>query len=184
MADKPLFNLDAQGRWRLAYDSNQWVLQKRAGSSGRNRYGIRESGWRGVSLRWEQEGDAGALISREGHILNARGTSPVRCVVRAVLGFHRGTGAVRRPMAGGGMSLTTVHDGDLPKASASTPAASRQRRHRARRKQGRFVVPVEVTCEMISALVDQGVVDEDDSSNLDCVGEAIAAAASRDLDLT
>ncbi len=49
MTDKPLFNLDTEARWRLAYDSNQWVLQKRAGSPGRNRYGIRESGWRGVS---------------------------------------------------------------------------------------------------------------------------------------
>ena len=49
MADLPLFSLDAEGRWRLAYDNNQWVLQKRAGSPGRNRYGIRESGWRGVS---------------------------------------------------------------------------------------------------------------------------------------
>ncbi len=63
------------------------------------------------------------------------------------------------------------------------PAAERQRRHRARRKQGRFVVPVEVTCEMIAALVDQGDVDEANSSSLDCVGEAIAAAARRDLDL-
>ncbi len=68
--------------------------------------------------------------------------------------------------------------------TAPTPAALRQRRHRARRKQGRFVVPVEVTCEMIMALVDQGDVDEANSSNLDCVGEAIAAAARRDLDLT
>ena len=65
----------------------------------------------------------------------------------------------------------------------ATSAAERQRRHRARRKRGRFVVPVEVTCEMITALVDQGVVDETNSSNLDCVGEAIAAAARRGLDL-
>ena len=28
MADKPLFTLDAEGRWRLSYDSNQWVLQR------------------------------------------------------------------------------------------------------------------------------------------------------------
>ncbi len=28
MADRPLFNLDTEGRWRLAYDSNQWVLQR------------------------------------------------------------------------------------------------------------------------------------------------------------
>ncbi len=68
--------------------------------------------------------------------------------------------------------------------AASTPAARRQRRHRARRKQGRFVVPVEVTCEMITALVDQGDVDEADSSDLDCVGKAITAAARRGLDLT
>ncbi len=82
-----------------------------------------------------------------------------------------------------------VCDGYLPRSgdeddAASTPAARRQRRHRARRKQGRFVVPVEVTCEMITALVDQGDVDEVDSRNLDCVGEAIAAAARRGLDLT
>ena len=68
--------------------------------------------------------------------------------------------------------------------AAPSPAAVRQRRHRARRKQGRFVVPVEVTCEMITALVDQGDVDEADSSDLERVGKAIAAAARRGLELT
>ena len=68
--------------------------------------------------------------------------------------------------------------------AASTPAARRQRRHRARRKQGRFVVPIEVTGEMVEALVDQGDVDEANSSELDCIGEAITAAARRGLDLT
>ncbi len=87
-------------------------------------------------------------------------------------------------MGGGGMSLTAVHDGDLSRAVAPTPAARRQRRHRARRKQGCFVVPVEVTCAMITALVDRGDVDEADSSDLDRVGEAIAAATRRGLDLT
>ncbi len=85
-----------------------------------------------------------------------------------------------------------VRDGYLPRAcdevdeadAAPTFAALRQRRHRARRKQGRFVVPVEVTCEMVQALVDQGDVNEANSSDLDYVGEAIAAAARRDLDLT
>ncbi len=65
-----------------------------------------------------------------------------------------------------------------------TPAARRQRRHRARRKQGCFVVPIEVTCEMITALVDQGDMDEVNSSDPDHVGEAIAAAARRGLELT
>ncbi len=85
-----------------------------------------------------------------------------------------------------------VCDGYLPRAgdevdeddSAPSPDARRQRRHRARRKQGRFVVPVEVTCEMVTALVDQGDVDEANSSDLDCVGKAITAAARRGLDLT
>ncbi len=82
-----------------------------------------------------------------------------------------------------------VRDGYLSRAgdeidTASTPAARRQRRHRARRKLGRFVVPVEVTCELITSLIDQGDVDEANSSDLDCVGKAITAAARRDLDLT
>ncbi len=82
-----------------------------------------------------------------------------------------------------------VRDGYLPRAddeddAASTPAARRQRRHRARRKQGRFVVPIEVTCEMVQALVDQGDMDDANSSDLDCVGKAITAAARRGLALT
>ncbi len=82
-----------------------------------------------------------------------------------------------------------VRDGYLPRSgdeddAVPTSAARRQRRHRARRKQGRFVVPVEVTCEMIIALVDQGDVDEANSSDLDYVGKAITAAARRGLDLT
>ena len=49
MADKPLFNLDAEGRWRLAYDRQQWVIQRRKGPARpSNRSGIAESGWRGV----------------------------------------------------------------------------------------------------------------------------------------
>ncbi len=82
------------------------------------------------------------------------------------------------------MSLTAAHGGDLSRAVAPTPAAERQRRHRARRKRGRFVVQVEVTCEMLTALVDQGDVDEVDSSDLDRVGEAIVAATRRGLELT
>ncbi len=85
-----------------------------------------------------------------------------------------------------------VRDGYLPRAgdevdeddAAPTPAAERQRRHRERRRHGVFVARVLVTCEMVQALVKQGDVDEANSSDLDCVGEAIAAAARRDLGLT
>ncbi len=50
--------------------------------------------------------------------------------------------------------------------------------------RGAFMAQVEVTGEMITALVDQGDVDEANSSVLDCVGKAITAAARRGLDLT
>ncbi len=45
-------------------------------------------------------------------------------------------------------------------------------------------MPIQVTCEMITALVDQGDVDEADSSDLERVGKAIAAATRRGLELT
>ncbi len=57
MADKPLFNLDAEGRWWLAYDSNQWVIQRRTQKPRVRRlegHAIADSGWRGVSLRRRQ----------------------------------------------------------------------------------------------------------------------------------
>ncbi len=85
-----------------------------------------------------------------------------------------------------------VRDGYLPRAgdevdednAAPTFAARRQRRHRERRRRGAFMAQVEVTGEMVEALVDQGDVDEANSSDLDCVGKAITAAARRGLDLT
>ncbi len=57
------------------------------------------------------------------------------------------------------MSITAVHDGALSRPAAPTPGAERQRRHRARRKLGCFVVPVEVTCEMVEVLCSRGDLD-------------------------
>ncbi len=53
MADKPLFNLDTEGRWRLAHDRQQWVIQRRtkkARVSGTEGGSIADTGWRGVSF--------------------------------------------------------------------------------------------------------------------------------------
>ncbi len=53
MTDKPLFNLDAEGRWRLAYDANQWVVQRRVGTPrrrGSDSAAMHSTGWRGVSF--------------------------------------------------------------------------------------------------------------------------------------
>ncbi len=53
MADKPLFTLDAEGRWRLAYDRLQWVVQRRVGTPhrrGSDSAAMRSTGWRAVSF--------------------------------------------------------------------------------------------------------------------------------------
>ncbi len=53
MADKPLFSLDTEGRWRLAYDSQQWVIQRRTKKprvSHTEGGSITDAGWRGVSF--------------------------------------------------------------------------------------------------------------------------------------
>ncbi len=53
MADQPLFSLDIEGRWRLAYDSNQWIIQRRTQKPRVRRlegHAIADSGWRGVSF--------------------------------------------------------------------------------------------------------------------------------------
>ncbi len=53
MADKSLFNLDTDGRWRLAHDRQQWVIQRRAQKPRARRlegHAIADTGWRGVSF--------------------------------------------------------------------------------------------------------------------------------------
>ena len=40
MPDLPLFELDAEGRWRLAYDQHQWIVQRRDG----------RRTWRGIAF--------------------------------------------------------------------------------------------------------------------------------------
>ena len=69
-------------------------------------------------------------------------------------------------------------------ADALSSDAERQRRHRERRRAGIFVAPVQVTGQMVEALIKRADLDEADARDLDCVGEAIAAAACRALDLT
>ncbi len=51
MADSPLFELDAERRWRLAYDREQWVLQRRTQKAHTRQikgHAARDSGFRGV----------------------------------------------------------------------------------------------------------------------------------------
>ena len=51
MADRPLFNLDTEGRWRLAYDRQQWIIQRRVGAARPSDSGaVLKSGWQAVSF--------------------------------------------------------------------------------------------------------------------------------------
>ncbi len=69
MADKPLFNLDAEGRWRLAYDRQQWVIQhrtKKARVSHTEGGSFRDSGWRGVSFVGGKKATLGRIFREKG----------------------------------------------------------------------------------------------------------------------
>jgi hypothetical protein len=78
MVDKPLFNLDADGRWRLAYESNQWVLQRRVGSSGTDRSGNPDSGWRGVSFVGGKKATPGRSFREKGRCPDCGKPGPLR----------------------------------------------------------------------------------------------------------
>ncbi len=74
MADKPLFNLDAKGRWRLAYDRQQWVIQhrtKKARVSHTECGSIADSGWRGVSFIGGKKATLGRILGKKGVVLTA-----------------------------------------------------------------------------------------------------------------
>ncbi len=74
MTDKPLFNLDAEGRWRLAYDRQQWVLQQRRGKArashieGRS---IARSGYEAVSFIGSEKRVLRRVLGEKGVVLTA-----------------------------------------------------------------------------------------------------------------
>ncbi len=72
MTDKPLFILDAEGRWRLAYDRQQWVLQRRAQKPRVKRlegHAIADSGWRGVSFIGSTKATLRLVLGEKGVVL-------------------------------------------------------------------------------------------------------------------
>ncbi len=72
MADKSLFNLDTKGRWRLAYDRQQWMIQHRAGKSyrhGSDSAAMRRTGWRGVSYVGGRKTTLERLFREKGIVL-------------------------------------------------------------------------------------------------------------------
>ncbi len=74
MTDKPLFNLDAEGRWRLAYDRQQWVVQRRSGkarAAGLEARPSRGSGWEGASFIGSEKRVLRRVLGEKGIVLTA-----------------------------------------------------------------------------------------------------------------
>ncbi len=74
MADKPLFILDAEARWRLAYDRQQWVVQRRAGTPcrrGSDSAAMRSTGWRAVSFIAGEKRVLPRVLGEHGVVLTA-----------------------------------------------------------------------------------------------------------------
>ncbi len=70
MADNPLFNLDPEGRWRLAYDRNQWIIQRRKGPA--RPCGVvpgLDSGWMAVSFVGGKKATLARLFREKGIFL-------------------------------------------------------------------------------------------------------------------
>ncbi len=90
MADKPLFNLDAEGRWRLAYDSQQWVVQRRAQKPRVRRlegHAIADSGWRGVSFVGGKNATLGRLFREKGIVLTREAQARIDALPGQFLDF-------------------------------------------------------------------------------------------------
>ena len=75
MADKALFNLDADARWRLAHDANQWVVQRRT-QKARVRHieghAIADSGWRGVAFIGSTKATLARVLGEKGVVLTLK----------------------------------------------------------------------------------------------------------------
>ncbi len=68
--------------------------------------------------------------------------------------------------------------------AATLSSAERQRRLRRRRKLGLLLAVTEVSLCLAEHLVEAGLLCEEDATEPERLGEAIAAAARRGLDLT
>ncbi len=90
MADNPLFNLDAEGRWRLAYDRNQWVIQRRTKkprTSHTEGGSIADSGWRGVSFVGGKKATLARLFREKGISLTPEATARLDALPERFLDF-------------------------------------------------------------------------------------------------
>ena len=73
MADLPLFDLDTEARWRLAYDPLQWIVQHRVGKVRVGHiegHAIADSGWRGTDYIGSEKRILRRCIAERGIVLS------------------------------------------------------------------------------------------------------------------
>ncbi len=90
MADKPLFILDAEGRWRLAYDRQQWIVQRRAGNPLPGRSGSAAgatSGWKAVSFVGSEKRVLRRVIREAGVVLTAEAQARIDALPEQFMDF-------------------------------------------------------------------------------------------------
>ena len=67
MTELTLFPLDSAGRWRLAHDANQWIIQRRVGSPRPGKgAAVRDTGWRGISFIGSKKATLERLFREKG----------------------------------------------------------------------------------------------------------------------
>ena len=69
MADIPLFDLTADGKFRLAYDSRQWILQQRVTRARLNGPRAGEPSYTGVGFIGHKKTDLWKVFERHGVVL-------------------------------------------------------------------------------------------------------------------
>ncbi len=90
MADTPLFNLDAEGRWRLAYDRQQWVVQRRAGMPcprGSDSAAMRRTGWMAVSFIGGKKATLARVLGEKGVALTAEAQAQLDALPERFMDF-------------------------------------------------------------------------------------------------
>jgi hypothetical protein len=88
MADQPLFILDAQARWRLAYDRQQWVIQRRKTLPRPSEVGgSAEPRWRAVSFIGSEKRVLHRCLREAGVVLTAEASARLDALPERFLEF-------------------------------------------------------------------------------------------------
>ena len=88
MADKSLFILDAEARWRLAYDSLQWIIQRRKTLPRPSEVGgSAEARWRAVSFIGSEKRILHRCLREAGVVLTAEATARLDALPEQFLEF-------------------------------------------------------------------------------------------------